>query len=144
MTLVKHVPNRVRSFNGMDDLINRFFEDTFKSDSKYDFVPAADIREDEKSYMLSMDIPGLTKQDLEVTLEKNILSISGEKKSEDEDDDRKYHLVERRYGSFKRSFKLPDDIDSGKISAKVENGILSITIEKAEEKLPKVIDINVK
>ena len=144
MTLVTHTPNRVRSFNGMDHLINRFFEDNFKSDSKYDYVPAADIREDEKSYLINMDVPGLTKEDLNVSLDKNILTISGEKKSDNEESDRKYHLVERRYGSFKRSFRLPEDIDSGKISAKVENGILSITIDKAEEKLPKVIDINVK
>ena len=144
MTLVKYRPNRVRNFNGMDEFINRFFEDTFRGDSKYDYVPAADIREDEKSYIINMDVPGLTKEDLNVSLDKHFLSISGEKKSENEESDRKYHLVERNYGSFKRSFRLPEDIDANQISAKVENGILSVSIEKAEEKLPKVIDINVK
>ena len=145
MTLVKYVPGGfINTAKMMDDMVNRFFDDAFSLDSRFDFKPNADIREDEKAYHIVMDIPGLRKEDLKIKIEENILSISGEKKEDVKKEDEKYHLNERLFGHFERNFRLPEDADREKIGASVENGVLTITIEKTEEKQPKVIDIKVK
>jgi HSP20 family protein len=145
MTLVKYVPGGfINSAKAMDDMVHRFFDDAFSLDTRFDFKPNADIREDDKAYYIVMDIPGLRKEDLKIKIEENILSISGEKKEEVNKETEKYHLNERLFGHFERNFRLPEDTDREKISATVENGVLTVTIDKAEEKQPKVIDIKIK
>lgn len=144
MTLTKYYPSRVNSLNNVSDFIDHLFDGSFRGDIRHDYIPAADIKETEKAYVISMDVPGMAKNELNIKLENNVLSISGEKKVEEEKENDKYHLIERRIGSFERSFRLPDDVDDNKISASVENGILQVEIQKSAKALPKTIDIQIK
>lgn len=144
MTLTKYYPNRVNNLNNVSDFIDRFFDGNFRGDIRHDYVPAADIKETEKAYFISLDVPGMAKDELNIKLENNVLSLSGEKKVEKEKENDKYHLIERKFGSFERSFRLPDDVDAEKISASVENGILQVEIQKSAKALPKTIDIQIK
>lgn len=106
--------------------------------------PRVDIVEHEKEFKLYTDLPGLTKEDVKITLENNTLEISGERSSNRESgDDEQYRYFERRFGSFARRFKVPKNVNSEKISASMKHGVLEITLEKDEEKLPKEITINV-
>jgi HSP20 family protein len=97
--------------------------------------PATDVREDEEGLRVVVELPGINSEDVKVAIENGVLSISGEKhhESKEEDDDGNYHLVERRYGSFERSFRLPRSVDSDKVNAKFENGLLTIEIPKSEK-----------
>lgn len=107
--------------------------------------PRVDIVEYEKEFKLFTDLPGLTKEDVKITLENNILEISGERSSNRESsDDEQYRYYERRFGSFARRFKVPKNANIEKITAKMKNGVLEIILEKDEEKLPKEITITVK
>lgn len=111
------------------------------------FYPAVDISDDEKNIYLNLELPGLTKDDVQIKIrENNVLVIKGEKKQENktEDKERNYIRVERHFGEFSRYFTLPDNINPEKIDAKFENGVLSISIEKKEPEKPneKLIEIN--
>ena len=97
-----------------------------------DWIPAVDIIEDDKSFVIKAELPEVEKKDVSVNVDKNILTISGERKSEIKDE--KEHRIERSYGSFSRSFSLPDNIDDSKIKAESKNGMLYLTIPKAAEK----------
>lgn len=98
------------------------------------FLPSVDIKENDKEFVVSAEIPGLDDKDVEVLLSGDSLTIKGEKKFEKEDKEDNYHRVERRYGSFKRIIPLPTDILTEKAEAKFEKGILYITVPKAEKK----------
>ena len=108
-----------------------------------EWAPAVDITEDEKEYLVKAELPEIRKEDVKVTLENGILSISGERKFEKEEKGKKYHRIERSYGSFLRSFDLPDNADAGKVDAKFSEGILTIHVAKSEASRPKQIDIKV-
>lgn len=110
------------------------------------FAPRADISEDEKSLTVNVELPGIRKEDVKITInEDNVLMIKGEKKREEksESEDRSYIRVERTFGSFNRSFVLPQNIKTDSINAKFENGVLTITLDKVEPKKPKEIEISV-
>lgn len=107
--------------------------------------PNVDIKEDKKSYEISAELPGLDKDDIHVDLTNQVLTISGEKKTEStEDKDENYHVMERRYGYFKRSFTLPNSIEQEKIKADFKKGILHITLPKSESAIetPRKIKVN--
>ncbi len=106
--------------------------------------PAVDISEKENEFELSAELPGLTEKDVEVKLSNGSLVIKGEKSEEREEKDKNYHLSERRYGSFRRSFAVPEGVDSGKISAKFANGVLKVTLPKSAEAQAKEKKIEVK
>lgn len=109
-----------------------------------DFSPRVDISEDEKNLYVTVEIPGVNKEDVKVTInDDNILVIKGEKKREfkTEDKERNFIRVERSYGSFQRSFMLPDNVKKDNVSAKFENGVLTIKLEKVEPEPPKQIEI---
>jgi HSP20 family protein len=108
------------------------------------FLPPVDISEDEHNITLKAEIPGVTDKDLNITLDNNVLTISGERKFEEEDKKDNFHRIERRYGKFTRSFTLPVGVDAQNVNATFENGILSITLPKREEFKPKQITIGVK
>jgi HSP20 family protein len=91
-----------------------------------DWSPEVDISQDEHEYLLKADLPEIKKDDLRVTVEDGILCVSGERKSEKEDQNRKFHRVERSYGSFRRSFTLPEDTDSKKVTAEFRDGVLQV------------------
>jgi len=108
-----------------------------------DWMPLADIAEDEKEYLIKAELPELRKEDVKVTVENGVLTISGERKFEQEEKEKKYHRVERGYGTFVRSFTLPDDSDANRVKAEFKNGILIVHLPKSERAKPKQIEVNV-
>ena len=108
-----------------------------------EWTPAVDITEDEKEYLLKAELPELKKEDVKVTVENGILTVSGERKFEKEEKGKKYHRIERSYGSFVRSFGLPDDADAEKVEAKFSDGVLRVHVAKSESAKPKQIEVKV-
>ena len=104
-------------------------------------APAVDVTEDEGSYRISVELPGVKKEDVSVEVHESVLSIRGEKRSEREEKKDKSHWIERSYGSFSRSFTLPPTAHSEKLRASFKDGVLSIEIPKAEEVKPRQIAI---
>lgn len=105
------------------------------------YFPASDIRETEENFLLSIDMPGINKEDIDIELNGNQLMISGERKKEEELSENGAHRIERAFGHFKRTFTLPEGINSEVIEASYDNGVLSICLPKAEEKKAKKITI---
>ena len=103
----------------------------------------ADISEDEKEYLIKTELPDLKREDVKVTVENGVLTISGERKFEKEEKKRKYHRVERGYGSFARSFTLPDDAEGNMVKAEFKNGVLMVHLPKNEKAKPKQIEVKV-
>jgi HSP20 family protein len=106
-------------------------------------VPALDLSETPKAFIVEAAVPGIKSDDLNITIENNVLLISGEMREEEERKERNYHRVERRFGSFQRSVALPNTVKADQISAKLEHGILHLEIPKAEEVKPRRITVNV-
>ena len=107
-----------------------------------DITPSVDIFEEDDTIVVKADIPGISKKDLNVSIDENILTLSGEKKQEEKVNKKNYHRVERSYGSFSRSFQLPGNIDRDKVKASFEDGVLKIRIPKTGENTRKEININ--
>lgn len=105
--------------------------------------PVVDVRETQDQLMLQAELPGMTADDVDVSVENGVLTISGEKRQEirEGEDGSNYHLVERRYGRFERRFTLPRSVDAEKVAADYENGILTITLPKVEKAKPRRIQI---
>jgi len=106
------------------------------------WVPPVDIQETADAYRLTAELPGLTKDDINITLENNVLRLSGERKLEKDVQKDNYHRIERSYGNFTRSFALPQQVSSDKVLAAFENGLLTITVPKAEQARPRKIAIS--
>lgn len=129
-----------------DDLVNRFFGPEPWFMGRFfgqGFSPAIDIKETENEFVVKAEIPGIDQKDLSVSLSGDVLTISGEKKEEKEEKGENVHRVERSFGSFCRSFTLPGEIQEDKIEAKYKNGILTLTLPKAESSKRKPINIKV-
>ncbi|MCF6268356.1 MAG: Hsp20/alpha crystallin family protein [Melioribacteraceae bacterium] len=144
MTLVRFKPTR--EFDNIHNTIQQYFDDFSSMESSFNtesFSPKIDISEKGNQLIIDAEIPGVTKEDLKITLQDNILTIEGEKKNILEESNRKYFRTERSYGSFKKSFTLPEDVDSEKVDAKFKNGVLEILLTKVEEEAPveKVIEV---
>lgn len=144
MTRILDLIPRTRTFLPGTDLFDGFFEDwnlpTIFGDGK-EWVPAFDITENEKEYVVTAEIPGIDPKDLEVTLTEGILTVKGEKKHEEEKKEENYHRVERRYGSFSRSFRIPGKMMDDKVDANYKDGILKLTLPKAEPSEAKKIEV---
>src|SRR3977135_2093132 len=108
-----------------------------------DWAPLADITEDEKEYVIKAELPDVKKDDVKVTVENGVLTISGERKFEREENKKKYHRVERAFGTFVRSFSLPDVADASKVKAEFKNGMLTVHVPKSEKAKPKQVEVNV-
>jgi HSP20 family protein len=121
------------------NLIDRFFNDTMarSGGSAYSFVPRVDVMEEDKAFEVHVAVPGMNKEDFKIDLNDNYLTISGERKFNREKKEDNLHAMETQYGTFSRSFSLPENVDTAKISAKYVNGILEITIPKDEKKILK-------
>jgi len=135
-------------FELRDDM-NRLLGDFFmtrkeKAMSKLGWMPSVDVSESENEYTIKADIPGMKKEDIKISLERNTMSISGERKEEVEEKNKNYVRREKSYGSFFRSFELPHAVDSKNIKATYSDGVLSINVPKSEESKPKEIKIDVK
>lgn len=109
-----------------------------------DWTPRVDIAETDKEFVIKAEIPEVQKEDVKVTVDSGILTIRGERKQEKEEKDKKFHRIERYYGSFVRSFTLPDNVDESKIEATFKDGMLNLQIPKIEEVKPKAIEVKVK
>lgn len=111
--------------------------------TRTDWSPSVDITEDEKEYTVTVDLPQIAKDDVKVVVENDTLIIKGERKREEEHKDKKVHRIERSYGSFHRSFSLPEDADGNAVSANFKEGVLRVSLPKSEEKKPKHIEVQV-
>ncbi len=127
--------------------IDRWFDDMFSGrpmvESEMGWVPRADVHENDNAFVVQLDLPGVEKDNVKVKFEDNTLVVSGERKYESNTDEKNFHRVERIYGTFTRSIAVPKDVDADKISANFKNGVLEITLPKAEEVKPKEIEIKV-
>jgi HSP20 family protein len=107
------------------------------------FVPAVDIYEDEHAITLKVEVPGIEEKDIDVLLENQTLTLRGERKFEKEEKEENFHRIERRYGSFTRSFTLPNTVDSENVKAEYANGVLSVRLPKRAEAKPRQIKVGV-
>jgi len=105
--------------------------------------PATDITEDDKEFLVKVELPEMKKEDVKVTVENGALRISGERKAEKEEKTKKYHRIERSYGSFLRAFTLPDGADGTKVVADYKDGVLKVHLPKTAEAKPKAIEVKV-
>jgi HSP20 family protein len=109
-----------------------------------DWVPRVDIAETDKEFIIKADLPEIKKEEVSVTVDKGVLTLRGERKQEKEEKDKKFHRIERLYGSFTRSFTLPANVDETKVDASFKDGILQLTIPKTKETKPKEIEVKIK
>jgi HSP20 family protein len=142
-----------RELSTLQDRINRAFRESYtgqyrgsdRDDSltTSSFAPAVDVYEDEHQVTLKIEVPGIDEKDIDVRVEGNTLTVHGERKIEKEEKEENYRRVERQYGSFTRNFTLPTTVDSEKVSATYDQGVLKIALPKKAEAKPKQIKVNV-
>jgi HSP20 family protein len=134
----------------LQNRMNRLFGDSFspvtsqESLSTGSFVPKVDVYEDEQGIRLKVEVPGVDEKDIDVRLENNLLTIRGERKLENETKEENYHRIERSYGTFTRSFTLPNTVNSEEVKASYDKGILTIHLGKRADARPKQIKVDVK
>jgi HSP20 family protein len=138
-----------REFSTLQDRMNRLFRDSYGPEGREEsltsttFAPPVDVYEDEHNVTLKIEVPGIDEKDIDVRIENNVLTVHGERKFEKEEKEENFRRVERQYGSFTRTFTLPNTVDSEKVSANYEKGILKIALPKKAEAKPKQIKVNV-
>ncbi len=137
-----------RELNTLQREMNRLFQDYSTGRSEQDlttssFAPPVDIYEDEHNITLKMDVPGIDQKDLDIRVENSTLTVRGERKFEKDEKEENFRRIERRYGSFLRSFTLPTTVDTENVQADYDNGVLKIRLAKREEAKPKQIKVNV-
>ena len=108
-----------------------------------EWAPLVDISEDDREYVIKAELPEVKREDVKVTAEEGTLTIMGERKLEKEEKGKKYHRVERAYGSFVRNFSLPDDADPAKVSAEFKDGVLTVHLTKTEKAKPQQVEVKV-
>jgi len=108
-----------------------------------EWAPVVDIVEDDNEYLIKAELPEVKKEDVKVTVQDDVLTISGERMFEKEEKGRKYHRMERAYGSFARSFTLPEDADGEKVAAEFKDGVLKVHLPKSEQAKPKSIEVKI-
>lgn len=129
----------------MDRLWESFFEERprWRVEEAGEWLPSLDLSETKNDFVVKAELPGIDPKDIDISLANDILTIKGEKKQEKEEKEENYHIIERSYGSFTRSIRLPREVQSDKISASYKNGVLKITLPKSEEAKKKEIKIKV-
>lgn len=144
MAIVRWDP--FRDLFGIKRDLDRYFSRWEDEDETRPAVwrPAVDVHEAGDNLVFRAELPGMNKEDVQINVENNVLSIKGERKFNDEVKRESYHRVERAYGSFCRSFTLPTSVDSKKIEAHMKDGVLEVVVPKSEEAKPKQIEIKVK
>ena len=135
-----------RELATLQDRFNTLFENFADGSGKEQlargtFVPAVDVYEDEHNLVLKLEVPGMNDEDLNVSLENSTLTVNGERKFEKDEKEENFHRIERRYGSFTRTFRLPNTVDGEKVEAAYDKGILKITLGKRAEAKPKQIKV---
>src|SRR2546426_7615274 len=138
-----------REFVTLQDRMNRLFREPFGPEGREEslastsFAPAVDVYEDEHNVTLKIEVPGIDEKDIDVRIENNTLTVHGERKFEKEEKEENFRRVERQYGSFTRSFTLPNTVDSEKVNATYNKAVLKVTLAKKAEAKPKQIKVNV-
>jgi HSP20 family protein len=142
MSLVHYKP--VSLFNQFNDEMNRYFSLTRAdaANQEFDWTPAVDIHEEDDRYLLTADIPGVNRKDIEITLEEGVLTVKGERNTRNEVAEQGYRRRERSHGTFMRQFTLPDTVNTTDISAYATDGVLKITIPKQEKPEVKKITVS--
>ena len=108
------------------------------------WAPAVDVKETEDAYTVDADLPGLKREDIDLRIEDNVVTLKGERSAESSEEKNGYHVYERRSGKFERAFKIPNGFDAGNVKAAYENGVLRVTLPKREETKPKQIEVKIK
>jgi len=137
-----------RDFERMRRDMDRFWDSFFKggvrrTDEDSEWLPSLDVAETKDEIVVKAEVPGMDPKDIDISLSDGLLTIKGEKKQEREEKEEDYHLVERSYGTFTRSIRLPNEVRRDKISASYKNGVLKVTLPKSEEAKQKEIKIKV-
>ena len=143
MTIVRWEPLRELSSlqTEMNRLFNTVFDTPVANGGTRRWVPAMDLVETAEDFVLRADLPGMKQEDVKIELEDNVLTVSGERKSEHESGERGFYRVERAYGSFRRTLTLPEGVDADAIVAKFDRGVLEVSIPKPEQRKPRRIAI---
>jgi HSP20 family protein len=147
MTLVRWDP--FRELEEMSERLNRVFSrPSLRTNGKEnltvaDWIPTVDISESEGEYLIKAELPEVKKEDVKVTVENGVLTLQGERRQEKEEKGKKYHRVERSYGSFIRSFTLPESVNESGVKAEYKDGMLNIHLPKSEKVKPKAIEVKV-
>ncbi len=148
MALVRWDP--FRELEEVSDRLNRMFARPVASGTNgketmivADWTPSVDISETEVEYLIKTEIPDVKKEDVKVTVEDGVLTIQGQRKQEKEEKGTKYHRIERSYGSFVRTFSLPDVIETDRVKAEFKDGVLNLHLPKSERAKPKAIEVKV-
>lgn len=135
--------NRGQSeLNPFERLVSDLFEPFGEQALRQTWVPAVNIEETEEGYEVTAELPGLKKEDVNITVEQNLLTISGERKWNEEQENRNFHRVERGYGRFLRTFALPQQVAADQVRATFEDGVLHISIPKSEGAKPRRVQIS--
>ena len=140
MFVSKPFTTNANTLGALEDTLNRFFTAPVASRP---WTPPVDIVETEQELILKADVPEMTEKDIAISIEKGTLTIKGERNFEKKDDTASYHRIERGYGSFARSFGLPETVDPEKVSAAYKNGVLTVTLPKMELAKPRTIEVKV-
>jgi len=147
MTLVRWDP--FRELEDMSERLNRVFSrPSLRNSGKEnltvaDWMPTVDISETEGEYLIKAELPEVRKEDVKVTVENGVLTLQGERRQEKEEKGKRFHRVERSYGSFVRSFTLPESVDESSVKAEYKDGVLNLHLPKPEKVKPKAIDVKV-
>lgn len=141
----------MRELEDMTNRLNRMFGSSLSTRGTDretmtfpDWHPSVDVSETAENYLIQAELPQVKKEDIKVSVDKGVLRISGERKQEKEEKDKRYHRIERSYGSFMRSFSLPEDVDADHIHADIKDGVLSVKLNKVAPKAPPARQIQVK
>ena len=138
-----------REFSTLQDRVNRIFRESYSPEGPEEtltttsFAPPVDVYEDEHNITLKIEVPGIDEKDIDVSIENNTLAVHGERKFEKDEKEENFQRVERHYGSFTRSFTLPNSVDPEQVSAHYDKGVLKIRLAKKMEAKPKQIKVTV-
>ena len=143
MTLIRWA-NKPSIINEIDHFFNNFRSDLFTTVQSHNWAPNFEVLNMDDSYIVRADLPGLTKKDVNIGIADNIVTISGDRKNENNQDDSHYKYSELSYGSFSKSFTLPEDAVEDKISASMRDGVMTLNVPRMEPIKPKVKTISIK
>jgi HSP20 family protein len=136
MSIIRYNPNDFVP-STFSTLVDRLFNESLARSGGSVFTPKVDVIENDNAYEVQVAVPGLNKEDFKIEIDDNHLTVSGERKFTNEKKDKNFHAIETNYGSFSRSFTLPENADGAKVTAKYNNGILELVIPKDEKKILK-------